>query len=70
MHFSYTFLPYLLHRRLKALFISQIKASPFVVGVNKEVRSSILGLCSQPAKSKEKRKDTGLEARLQAAEQA
>ena len=61
---------YLLHRWLKALFISQIKASPFPVGVNKEVHSRILGPCSQPAKSKEKRKGTGLEARLQAAEQA
>ena len=55
---------------LKVLFISKIKANPFPVGVNKAVHSSILGLCTQSAKGKEKRKDVGLGARLQAAEHA
>ena len=55
---------------LKVLFISKIKASPFPVGVNKAVHSSILGPCTQSAKGKEKRKDMGLGAHLQSAEHA
>ena len=56
MHFSYTFLPYLLHLWLKALFISKIKANPFPVGVKRKYVAAYGGHAASPQKAKRRGK--------------